>query len=98
MSRKAVMDRVYENLNRKFTREDVREVVIETFSSMMELLLEGETLKIQEFGKFWLELKGEREAKNPYTKEIMTVPPRRYFRFRPSSGIKEKLRKESLST
>ena len=62
---------------------------IELFESVLEIikqsLVKGETVKIREFGKFYIIDKKARNGRNPQTGKPMIIEPRRIVSFKYSS-------------
>jgi integration host factor subunit alpha len=69
---------------------------IALFESVLEIikqsLVKGETVKIREFGKFYVIDKRARNGRNPHTGEHIIIEPRRIVSFRYSSYARDRLK------
>jgi integration host factor subunit alpha len=68
------------------TKPESRQLVERVFEIMKSILVDGEDLLISGFGKFHVREKNERRGRNPQTKEILMLRPRRVVVFK-TSGI-----------
>lgn len=60
-------------------------------TALSSLLSEGNEITITNFGSFKIRLAAERQAKNPFTGEAMTVPAAKRVSFKASTEIKKAL-------
>lgn len=68
--------------------------LIESLSEVMaDVLNEGDMITIQGFGNFETKKKMERIIVNPSTKQRQLIPPKLTVSFKPSSVLKEKIKK-----
>ena len=63
------------------------------FQAVAEELRAGRSVTIRRFGKFYVQDRQPRKARNPRTGESINVPAKRYPRFTSSEVLKEKLNK-----
>jgi len=63
--------------------------LLEGFLSLLaDRMVEGESIKILNFGVFTARQKGGRVGRNPKTGEEAIIPPRRVIAFRPAQKLK----------
>jgi integration host factor subunit alpha len=58
---------------------------------------QGENVKLSSFGSFIVRIKGERIGRNPKTGVEVPITPRRVMVFRPSSVLKSRINKASVT-
>ena len=69
------------------------ELVIDTlFSTMEEVLKNGEDIMISNFGSFEIKETKEKKILSLHTKEEMIVPSKKNLKFHPAKKIKESLK------
>ena len=73
------------NIPKKYSGEMVNAV----FDKITETLCNGESVKLSGFGNFIVKEKEERVARNPMTKEEITIAATRKVSFKPSDVLKE---------
>ena len=61
------------------------------FEGIREALVNGEEVKIREFGTFYIHNKKARRAYHPQTQEPIDVPPRNSIKFKVSKNLTEKV-------
>ena len=71
------------------SREDSRCLVDAAIGEVVGALASGETVTICRFGRFAVQAREARMARNPTTGEPAPVPARRVAVFRPSRALKE---------
>tara|TARA_B100000686_G_C16426462_1_gene779846 strand:+ start:235 stop:537 length:303 start_codon:yes stop_codon:yes gene_type:complete len=70
------------------------ECVLDTFHDCFKADAKNTRIEIRNFGVFDISLTKKRtNARNPKTKELVTIPPRKKITFKPSKKIKEYLYK-----
>ena len=80
--------------NRLNLEEDKVEMLFEsTVKTIEKELLNDNSVGIQGFGAFEIRKKEERISVNPVTKQRMLVPPKLTLAFKPSSTLKERIKK-----
>ncbi len=77
-----------------FSQRSAGELVDMVFDSLKEKLLEGEPVKLVQFGTFTVRKKASRVGRNPRTGEAMEITKRSMVSFRPSKTIREKINKK----
>ena len=75
-----------------YSRTVAQDFVRTAIDVMAESFDEGESVNLTSFGTFEVKKRLERIVVNPSTGQRMLVPPKLVLGFRPSSGIKEKLK------
>ena len=76
--------------------DDKAEMLFESTIKIIEKeLLNDNSVGIQGFGTFEVRKKEERISVNPTTKERMLIPPKLALAFKPSSTLKERVRKNN---
>lgn len=69
----------------------VQEIVQCVFDAMCQGLAEDANIEIRNFGIFKVKETPERQARNPKTSEIITVPAKRHIHFKPGQMMKQKI-------
>jgi len=69
------------------------EIVDTVFSVLKDTLLNGESVKLVQFGTLTVRDKASRRGRNPRTGEPMTITERKMVSFRPSKKLRERLNK-----
>ncbi len=70
------------------------ECILDCFHDCFKTDAENTRVEIRNFGVFDISLKNKRtNARNPKTKELVIIPPRKKLTFKPSKKIKEYLYK-----
>jgi len=78
-------------------RKESSQVIEELFGAIFDELKNGEDIIIVGFGKFYLYENTPRPVRNPKTQEEMLLKPYKSLRFKPSTVIKNLLKKISSS-
>ncbi len=82
--------------NRLNLDEDKVEKLLEsTVKTIEKELLSDNSVGIQGFGSFEVRKKEERISVNPTTKQRMLIPPKLTLAFKPSSTLKERVKKNN---
>ena len=93
---KDLIDRLQEKLHKnelqserlsKLTQVETEEIINQLFESVVELVVEDETLNIKKVGKFKLTELNERQGVNPQTREKITIPARKKLSFKPAKEV-----------
>ncbi|MBL7661643.1 HU family DNA-binding protein [bacterium] len=71
--------------------QDAETLIDQVFSAVRSELKEGREVKLQGFGKFHIQERQARTARNPRTGEPVQVPAKRYARFQASEALKDSL-------
>ena len=91
-TKKELVEQVSERLDMK--KEDVFQIIDQTFVTMRESLVHGDRIEIRGFGVFEVkDTKARTSARNPRTSALVYVPPGKKTRFKPGKVLKEALRK-----
>jgi len=90
MEKYNLVEKVAAELN--LTKKDARRVIKTVFAVAAEGLEEGQTVKVNGFGRFIVKHKEERKGVNPKTKEAIMVPATRVVAFKPAENLKAKVR------
>lgn len=69
----------------------VQDIVQNVFDTMCQGLAEDGNIEIRNFGIFKVKETPERQARNPKTSEIITVPAKRHIHFKPGQLMKQKI-------
>lgn len=69
------------------------EMIDTIFAAMKETLVNGESIKLVQFGTLTVRDKSPRRGRNPRTGESMTITKRKMVSFRPSKRLRERLNK-----
>ena len=72
-----------------FSQKDVSEVIDNTLDAIIDSLYEGEEVNIAGFGKFTVQERAAREARNPRTGEVLHVDATRVPKFKAGKAFKE---------
>jgi integration host factor subunit alpha len=75
------------------SQRNAAEMVDTIFATMKETLINGESLKLVQFGTLSVRDKAPRRGRNPRTGESMIITKRRMVSFRPSKRLRERLNK-----
>ena len=76
---------------KKIGRAEVRVVVQEFLSRVIDAVGDGDRLEFRDFGVFEVRLRAARRAQNPKTLAPVLVPPKRSVRFKPGRLMREAL-------
>ena len=69
-------------------------LIVKSFiDSMKQTLLNGEQIKLVNFGTFSIRDKSPRKGRNPRTGETITIKKRQTVSFRPSRQLRERINK-----
>jgi integration host factor subunit alpha len=75
------------------SQRNASEIVDTIFSTMKDTLINGESLKLVQFGTLSVRDKAPRRGRNPRTGESMIITKRKMVSFRPSKRLRERLNK-----
>lgn len=75
------------------SQRNAAEMVDTVFATMKNTLINGESLKLVQFGTLSVRAKAPRRGRNPRTGESMTITKRKMVSFRPSKRLRERLNK-----
>lgn len=71
------------------TRNDADTAVKSVFDIITETLTEGNEVAIKGFGTFSVQVRPERQGRNPATKEAITIPEKKIAKLKFSSEVKK---------
>jgi len=74
-----------------FDISSVKDIVQTMFDAMAEGLSEDGNIEIRNFGIFKVKQTPERQARNPKTSEIISVPAKKHISFKPGQLMKERI-------
>jgi len=75
------------------SQRNASEMVDTIFSTMKDTLINGQSLKLVQFGTLSVRDKAPRRGRNPRTGESMIITKRKMVSFRPSKRLRERLNK-----
>lgn len=75
--------------NGEMTLKEAENSLDNVVNTIEECLVTGETITLMGFGKFSTVVKAARDMTNPSTGEKISVPEKRYPKFKFSSNLKE---------
>lgn len=90
-----IVEKVYQKIG--FSKKEASELVEMVFSTLKDVLENGEKVKISGFGNFVVRGKNERVGRNPQTGEQIKISARRVLTFRPSQVLKAMLNGEDIT-
>jgi len=70
----------------------VKEVMQKALDRIIDILAEGETIELRNFGVFKVKSRRARTGRNPRTGEAVPVPPKKVVVFKPGLVMKQKVR------
>ena len=95
MTKADIVEKVYQKIG--FSKKEASELVELVFSSLKDVLQNGDKVKISGFGNFVVREKNERVGRNPQTGEQIKISARRVLTFRPSQVLKAMLNGEDIT-
>ena len=91
VTRKELAVAVNEQLG--ISQRNSSDIVDTVFSVLKDTLVQGESVKLVQFGTLTVRDKAPRRGRNPRTGESMTITKRKMVSFRPSKQLRERLNK-----
>lgn len=85
-----LVDRVYRR-HGALTKKEAAEAVDSVFSAMKATLVDGEPIRITNFGVFEVVSRAGREGVDPRDGSALYIPPHRGLSFRPSERLKHRV-------
>lgn len=95
MTKADIVEKVYQKIG--FSKKEASELVELVFTSLKDVLTNGDKVKISGFGNFVVREKNERVGRNPQTGEQIKISARRVLTFRPSQVLKAMLNGEDIT-
>lgn len=89
ITRKDLAKAIHEKLG--FSQRSAEEIVDTVFSTMKNVLLTGESIKLVHFGTLSVRKKTPRKGRNPRTGEAMEISSRSMVTFKPSKGLRMRI-------
>ena len=89
VTRKELAISVTEKLG--ITQRNAAEIVDTVFATLKNTLVNGESIKLVQFGSFNVRDKSPRRGRNPKTGQSMTITKRQMVTFRPSKQLRDRL-------
>ena len=80
-----------------YDTQSIKDVVQTMFDCMCEGLSADGNIEIRNFGIFKVKSTPERQARNPKTSEIITVPAKKHIHFKPGQEMKILINEEEQS-
>ena len=77
---------LYEEIG--LSRDECAAMLEAVLEEIGDCLVNGEVVKVSNFGSFTVRQKRERTGRNPKTTEVVPIKPRRVVIFRPSERLK----------
>lgn len=87
MRKQDIVDEIYQQTG--LPKKDIQLVVNLFLDSVRNALLREERIELRGFGVFNVKQRKGRVGRNPKTKEIIHIPPRKVISFKPSKLVKE---------
>ncbi|MDD2466957.1 MAG: integration host factor subunit alpha [Desulfobulbus sp.] len=75
------------------SQRNASEIVDTVWSTLKDSLVNGESIKLVQFGTLNVRDKSPRKGRNPKTGESMTITKRQMVTFRPSRQLRDRLNK-----
>ncbi|MDH4319705.1 MAG: integration host factor subunit alpha, partial [Desulfobulbaceae bacterium] len=77
------------------SQRNASEIIDTIFATLKKTLVDGESIKLVQFGTLAVRDKAPRKGRNPRTGETMIISERQMISFRPSKRLRERLNQES---
>jgi len=91
VTRKKLATSVTEKLG--ISQRNAAGIVDTVFAALKDTLVNGESIKLVQFGTLKVRDKAPRRGRNPKTGESMTIAKRQMITFRPSKQLRDRLNK-----
>ena len=89
MNNKEFIDKVSQKTN--FGVADVKDLSASLIATLVQEVVNGNTITVQGFGTFEPREKARRKIYNPTTKTFNVIPPKKTIGFKMSATLKERL-------
>ncbi|MBU0633824.1 MAG: integration host factor subunit beta [Candidatus Omnitrophica bacterium] len=76
----------------KLKQQDIKKVVQKTLDTIIDSLVEGQTVELRNFGIFKVKSRRGRTGRNPRTGQVVPVPPKKVVVFKPGLEMKKKVK------
>ncbi len=90
MTKSELVEKLVES-NPVLTRREMELVVNTVFDSMTDALKRGEKVEIRGFGSFTIRERGAREARNPKSGEVVSIPAKKTPFFKTGKELRERV-------
>ena len=90
MTKSELIDKLVE-VRSMLTRKDSEAVVSLVFDSMTEALTKGDKVEIRGFGSFTIRDREQREARNPKSGEVVSIPSKKTPFFKTGKDLRERV-------
>ena len=90
MTKSELVDRIVE-ANGVLTRKESEMVVNIVFDAMSDALKRGEKVEIRGFGSFTIRERSAREARNPKSGEVVSIPAKKTPFFKTGKELRERV-------
>lgn len=87
MRKQDIVDEIYQQTG--LPKKDVQLIVNLFLDSLKRAFLREERVELRGFGVFDIKLRKSRVGRNPKTREVINIPPRKVVTFKPSKLVKE---------
>lgn len=87
MRKQDIVDEIYQQTG--LPKKDIQLVVNLFLDSLKRAFLREERVELRGFGVFDIKLRKSRVGRNPKTREVINIPPRKVVTFKPSKLVKE---------
>ena len=90
MTKKEIVKQISEEVG--LPQLKIKEIVQQTFTAIVETLLESGRIELRNFGVFEVKQRKARKARNPRTGDQVDVPPKNVVTFKPGKEMEERVR------
>lgn len=73
----------------KMKQQDIKKIVQKTLDTIIESLVNGQTVELRNFGIFKVKSRRGRTGRNPRTGQVVPVPPKKVVVFKPGLEMKK---------
>ena len=75
----------------KMKQQDIKKIVQKALDSIIDSLVNGQTVELRNFGIFKVKSRRGRTGRNPRTGQVVPVPPKRVVVFKPGLEMKKRV-------
>jgi integration host factor beta subunit len=90
MTKSELVEKMVES-HSMLSRKEMELVVNTVFDAMTEALQKGEKVEIRGFGSFTIRERGAREARNPKSGEVVSIPAKKTPFFKTGKELRERV-------
>ncbi|MCP4649943.1 MAG: integration host factor subunit beta [PVC group bacterium] len=73
----------------KMKQQDIKKIVQKTLDTIIDSLVNGQTVELRNFGIFKVKSRRGRTGRNPRTGQVVPVPPKKVVVFKPGLEMKK---------